>query len=405
MQPKALRTYLPSDRALWLYSHLLYLLRSRPELAATLCRSVCLSEIDQFLNIIILALHPSVSEGYLAFTFVRLVIQSQVLSTPELTSLFRLPTPFSRLLIVYTRREATLSYLKTALAGSLTRLADHPSLNIEINPMKVYAQLLDTIMATNGSVPPELPQEVTMEEATMNEDVHAIIVPRLAMLTAIASNILESVIDSLESVPYDIRWICGQIKSGLQRQFPAACEEDIHSVVGQFFLQRLIIPAVNTPQEFCLIARIPSPNSWRTFTLVATMLEGLITTSSSASADKLYMKPLIDPFVEANRSRINTFLRKLCQVNDPDKDYLADLPETDRTITLTVNELYYIHSLLNKYIDNFVRLVHLSIALGLFEDLPDLDDNTPAQVPLADNAAVQLRVASRWDVTRTLVSD
>jgi Ras GTPase-activating-like protein IQGAP2/3 len=60
---------------------------------------------------------------------------------------------------------------------------------------------------------PNLPRSVPPEVAQANPDVIAIVTPRLTMLMEIANSFLLTIIDSLDSVPYGIRWICKQIRS------------------------------------------------------------------------------------------------------------------------------------------------------------------------------------------------
>lgn len=73
--------------------------------------------------------------------------------------------------------------------------------------------MIQQIEDETGDVPPSLPRGVPPEVAAANSDVQAIIVPRLTMLMEIANSFLSTIIDSMESVPYGIRWICKQIRS------------------------------------------------------------------------------------------------------------------------------------------------------------------------------------------------
>jgi hypothetical protein len=73
--------------------------------------------------------------------------------------------------------------------------------------------MINQIEEETGSLPPNLPRGVPPETAAANPDVQAIIAPRLTMLMEIANSFLVTIIDSLESVPYGIRWICKQIRS------------------------------------------------------------------------------------------------------------------------------------------------------------------------------------------------
>ena len=78
---------------------------------------------------------------------------------------------------------------------------------------QVYEQMINQIEEETGTLPPNLPRGVPPEVAAENPDVQAIIAPRLTMLMEIANSFLVTIIDSMESVPYGIRWICKQIRS------------------------------------------------------------------------------------------------------------------------------------------------------------------------------------------------
>jgi hypothetical protein len=78
---------------------------------------------------------------------------------------------------------------------------------------QVYEQMISQIEEETGSLPENLPRGVAPEVAATNSDVQAIIAPRLTMLMEIANSFLVTIIDSLDDVPYGIRWICKQIRS------------------------------------------------------------------------------------------------------------------------------------------------------------------------------------------------
>lgn len=117
------------------------------------------------------------------------------------------------MMTTYTRRGPGQSYLKSVLAERINSLIEHKDLNLEINPVKVYEQMIIQIEEETGAIPANLPRGVPPEVAAANADVQAIIAPRLTMLMEIANSFLITIIDSMESVPYGIRWICKQIRS------------------------------------------------------------------------------------------------------------------------------------------------------------------------------------------------
>ena len=273
------------------YSNLFFLLQSEPRHIANLCRLVSLSEIDTLLQTVMFTLYGNQYESreeHLLLTMFQSVLSSQFETATEFGSLLRANTPVSRMMTTYTRRGPGQSYLKSVLAERINSLIEHKDLNLEINPVKVYEQMIQQIEEETGSLPPNLPRGVPPEVAAANQDVQAIIAPRLTMLMEIANSFLLTIIDSLESVPYGIRWICKQIRSltrvcdyprtfgrlilteaRVQRKYPDATDYAICSLIGGFFFLRFINPAIVTPQAYMLVEGVPAKHPRRTLTLVS----------------------------------------------------------------------------------------------------------------------------------------
>ena len=206
----------PDDRKLQQYSNLFFLLQSEPRHIANLCRLVSLTEIDTLLQTVMFTLYGNQYESreeHLLLTMFQSVLSSQFETATEFGSLLRANTPVSRMMTTYTRRGPGQSYLKSVLAERINSLIEHKDLNLEINPVKVYEQMIQQIEEETGSLPPNLPRGVPPEVAAANADVQAIIAPRLTMLMEIANSFLLTIMESLDSVPYGIRWICKQIRS------------------------------------------------------------------------------------------------------------------------------------------------------------------------------------------------
>lgn len=152
--------------------------------------------------------------------------------------------------------------------------------------------MINSIHDETGELPEDLPRNVTPEIAASNPDVQNIIAPRLTMLMEIANSFLLTIMDSIESVPYGIRWICKQIRSltkvrfelsrssrdlilirllSNQRKYPEATDYAICSLIGGFFFLRFINPAIVTPQAYMLIDSLPASakHPRRTLTLVS----------------------------------------------------------------------------------------------------------------------------------------
>lgn len=161
------------------------------------------------------------------------VLSAQFETATDFGSLLRANTPVSRMMTTYTRRGPGQTYLKSVLAERINSLIEHKELNLEINPSKVcspsrclsryvmgrlkpvqvYEQMVDAVLDESGDLPPEMPRTISAEAAAEHPDVRNIIAPRITMLTEIANSFLLTIMDSRDSVPYGIRWICKQIRS------------------------------------------------------------------------------------------------------------------------------------------------------------------------------------------------
>ncbi|KIM56910.1 hypothetical protein SCLCIDRAFT_1219944 [Scleroderma citrinum Foug A] len=388
----------PDDRKLQQYSNLFFLLQSEPRHIAALCRLVSLSEIDTLLQTVMFTLYGNQYESreeHLLLTMFQSVLSAQFETATEFGSLLRANTPVSRMMTTYTRRGPGQSYLKSVLAERINSLIEHKDLNLEINPVKVYEQMINQIEEETGTLPPNLPRGVPPEVASENPDVQAIIAPRLTMLMEIANSFLVTIIESMESVPYGIRWICKQIRSltRFQRKYPEATDYAICSLIGGFFFLRFINPAIVTPQAYMLVDSVPAKHPRRTLTLIAKMLQNLANKPSYAK--EAYMITL-NPFVENNKARINQFLNNLCEVGDfyesLEMDQYMALSKKDLVIHITMNELYNTHSLILQHIETLSPndKQHLRI-------LTDELGPAPPQVPRKENRTLELNLYSRWE--------
>ncbi|CAO3686002.1 unnamed protein product [Rhizopus stolonifer] len=332
------------------------------------------------------------------------VLAAQFETTTEFSSLLRANTPVSRMMTTYTRRGPGQSYLKSLLSDKVNSLLtnDH---NLQINPLKVYGELTEQ-MENGQGLPEEFPKSVTPEIASANPMVQSVIEPRLKELMEIANGFLTTIIDSLDQIPYGIRWICKQIRSLTKRKYPDASEYAVSSLIGGFFFLRFVNPAIVTPQAYMLVDRIPGPNTRTTLTLLAKMIQNLANKPSYAKEG--YMIPT-NVFVEKNKKRTNQFLNDLCEVGDfyeqLEMDQYMALSKKDIMINITPNEIYNTFGLLQQHINIISpkETDHLSILLKEVGPVP-------AQVPRKENKTFELPLFSRWempiqDLTMSLMSE
>jgi Ras GTPase-activating-like protein IQGAP2/3 len=371
-----------------------------------------MSEIDALLQTVMFTIYGNQYESreeHLLLTMFQSVLTYQFDNTPDYSSLLRANTPVSRMMTTYTRRGPGQSYLKVVLAERINSLIEVKDLDLEINPLKVYEKMISEIEEKEGRLPDHLQKGVTAEQAAENERVQQIIAPRLTMLSEIANNFLSTIIDGLDETPYGIRWICKQIRSLSRRKYPDAQDQTICTLIGGFFFLRFINPAIVTPRSYMLIDAIPAENPKRTLTYVAKMLQNLANKPSYAKEP--YMASL-QPFIQQNKDRMNKFLLDLCEVQDfyesLEMDNYVALSKKDLELSITLNEVYATHALLEKHAAELVRAPYGS-GIPMLTRSQAKDESShlgvilqelgpaPAQLPRKENRAINLPLFSKWE--------
>ncbi|KAJ9626378.1 RasGAP protein [Taxawa tesnikishii (nom. ined.)] len=386
----------PNDEKTQKYGNLLFLLQSEPRHIAHLCRLLTLTEVDQLLQTVMFTIYGNQYESreeHLLLTMFQSVLTYQFDHTPDYSSLLRANTPVSRMMTTYTRRGPGQSYLKTVLADRINSVIELKDLDLEINPLKVYENMVNAQKATGEPLPPHMPKAVTYEQAAANPRVQEIIEPRADILMRLANSFVETIIRGLEETPYGIRWICKQIRSLTRRKYPDAHEQTICTLIGGFFFLRFINPAIVTPRSYMLIEQTPAENPKRTLTYIAKMLQNLANKPSYAKEP--YMARL-QPFIQQNKERVNKFLLDLCEVQDfyetLEMDNYVALSKKDLELSISINEVYAMHALLDKHAADLSRDENSHLSQILQELGP-----APPLVPRKENRAINLPLYSRWE--------
>ena len=357
-----------------------------------------MAEIDSLLQTVMFTIYGNQYESreeHLLLTMFQSVLTYQFDNTVEYSSLLRANTPVSRMMTTYTRRGPGQTYLKEVLRDKINSVIELKDVDLEINPLKVYERMLAKIEEDTGVVPDYLPRGVTAEQAAENAQVQAIITPRLTMLTDIATSFLETIINGLDETPYGIRWICKQIRSLSKRKYPDAHDQTICTLIGGFFFLRFINPAIVTPRSYMLIDGTPEELPRRTLTLIAKMLQNLANKPSYAKEP--YMAKL-QPFIHKNKERVNKFMLDLCEVSDfyesLEMDNYVALSKKDLELSITLNEVYATHALLEKHSGVLAKDEHSHLKLLLHEL-----GQAPAQLPRKDNRTISLPLFSKWETS------
>jgi len=336
-------------------------------------------------------------EEHLLLHMFQRVLQNEFSNTKNISGLLRANTALTRMMTTYTRRSPGQHYLKSTLTSVLKDITSQTNLVLEINPLKVYELMINDYEATTGKIT-TLKRKPTPEEAAANQDVQKLIATRINQLGKITDEFISALINSMDEIPYGIRWICKQIRAFMSVYFPDAPESQACSMIGGFILLRFVNPAIVTPQAFMLVDTKLSPATRRNLTLLAKIMQNLANNVKFGGVKESYMDPL-NVVLDRNRERMNTFLLSLTDVEELstvggiDK-YIALGKTETTTINISLNEMYFIHTLLQTHIQALQGIGENDSEV-LRKILKDLG-NAPKQLPRKENANVDLELDSSF---------
>eukprot|EP01103_Thecamoeba_quadrilineata_P003545 TRINITY_DN13309_c0_g1_i1.p1 TRINITY_DN13309_c0_g1~~TRINITY_DN13309_c0_g1_i1.p1 ORF type:complete len:755 (+),score=156.25 TRINITY_DN13309_c0_g1_i1:7-2271(+) len=382
------------------YGQLFYLLQTDTVLMSKLARVVNLSEIDNLLQTVMFTLYGNQydeREEHLLLTMFQTVLAEEFGSATSLGSVLRANTAITRMMTTYTRRGPGQQYLKQLLGPTLNEIISQSELNLEVNPVKVYEAYINEVESTTGKST-SLPRQLSPEEAMVSPIVTEIITPRIKKLHAIVDSFLDTVVASLETIPYGIRWICKQIALLMKEKFENCTREQRCSLIGGFFLLRFVNPAIVTPQAFLMCDAKLSANARRNLTLLAKVLQNLANNVQFGGVKEYFMAPL-NPVLESNRDRVNKFLESLCNVVDLDQRltsesfFLNGNNGKQTSLNISLNEIYFVHQLLNEHTKTLAPEPNHPLRL-ILSDLGAV----PPQVTRKENANVDLILDNKLKV-------
>lgn len=128
--------------------------------------------------------------------------------------------------------------------------------------------------------------------------------------------IFKKVMDSVDTVPRELRVIARRVMAFVQLKYPNN-HMDYKGVCAFFFL-RFICPAVMTPQVYGVLEHSPGETSQRYFVLISKTLQSLAN-DMLPSQKEAYMAKM-DEFVVDNRQALRDFVDELCAIQEHTTD-------------------------------------------------------------------------------------
>ena len=388
------------------YQDLFYLLQTEPKYLAKCVYLVQAEDMDSFLDTTILTLYGdafSPREEYLILQLFRLAIQNEIVKNKSLAEFLKNTTVVHKMVITYNRRKQGLEFLRKILLPVLKKVMERTDLSLDIQPKTIYFSIINDQEIKSGEKS-KLDRNVNDDEAMKNSEVKAIMKKRLDALQEISQMFLDAVINSMNNLPYGIRWICKQIKELSQDRFGDQLDQDqVLKVTGYFVYYRFVNPAIVTPDAYGVIDKELDPLVRRNLVVVGRVLQNLFN-FRTFGAQEQYMTSL-NPFIEKNKQTVEHYFNSLVKVDDPEdhlqvNKYNELTQKTKPVILISLHEISETHRLILSNLDDLAPTADDDIR-KILKDLPE----APPEIDEDEDREIQLTLTNRFNLNVKVEED
>eukprot|EP00117_Sycon_ciliatum_P032454 scpid10084/ scgid25161/ Ras GTPase-activating-like protein IQGAP1; p195 len=429
-QSRGLKSLSKENRArLEGYQHLFYLLQTNPDYLARLIFEMPQTRTTKFMESVILTIFNYASNQREEFLLMKLFEAAMkfemMMKVDRLVDVITGNPTVVKMAVHFNRGAQGQSSLKELLLPLVRRVIDDRDLNINTNPVDVYKMWINKREGETGESC-NLPYEVSNDQALDHKEVRDAIAMSVKVLKSILENFVKSITESVNKIPYGMRFVAMKLRQSLQQKFPDASREEVLKAVGNLIYYRFMNPALVAPDAFDIVElsvdKGLTPEQRRNLGSIAKVLQHAAA-NKAFTAENAALAPLNSYITEAHPKFLN-FFHKASTVDEADVHYNQDQYAEVVTLTrpiiyISVKEIVSTHELLIEHENELAPDPNdqLHIILKEIGAAPELKDILGDSVlPPATNTSeaqeqyqeklteasqqeVSLMLTSRFDVT------
>ncbi|XP_034026002.1 ras GTPase-activating-like protein IQGAP2 [Thalassophryne amazonica] len=405
-------------RKLEAYQHLFYLLQTNPSYLAKLIFQMPQNKSTKFMDTVIFTLYNYASnqrEECLLLKLFKTALEEEINSkVDQIQDIVTGNPTVIKMVVSFNRGARGHNTLRQLLAPVVKDIIEDKSLGINTNPVDVYKAWVNQLESATGEAS-KLPYEVTPEQAMSHEEVRNRLEASSLALRSATDKVLNSIVSSLDNIPYGMRYIAKVLKNSLHEKFPDASEDELLKIVGNLLYYRYMNPAIVAPDGFDIIDMSAGGqlhlDQRRNLGSVAKMLQ-------HSAANKLFegenahMKPM-NNYISQTYEKFRVFFQTACDVPEPEEkfniDEYSDMVTLSKPIIyISIEEIINTHSLLLEH-RGAISPDHNDLLHELLQDLGDVPDveallGEGAVDPNDPNRESTLSQLAKTEISLTLTS-
>ncbi|XP_042546661.1 ras GTPase-activating-like protein IQGAP2 [Dipodomys spectabilis] len=343
------------------YQQLFYLLQTNPLYLAKLIFQMPQNKSTKFMDTVIFTLYNYASnqrEEYLLLKLFKAALEEEIKSKVDQVQEIVTGNPtVIKMVVSFNRGARGQNTLRQLLAPVVKEIIDDKSLIINTNPVEVYKAWVNQLETQTGEAS-KLPYDVTTEQALTYPEVKNKLDTSTENLRRVTDKVLNSIISSLDLLPYGLRYIAKVLKNSIHEKFPDATEDELLKIVGNLLYYRYMNPAIVAPDGFDIIDMTAggqiNSDQRRNLGSVAKVLQ-------HAASNKLFEGEnehlsSMNHYLSETYQKFRKYFKEACDVLEPEEkfnmDKYTDLVTVSKpVIYISIEEIISTHSLLLEHQD------------------------------------------------------
>ncbi|MBZ3881631.1 Ras GTPase-activating-like protein IQGAP2 [Sciurus carolinensis] len=319
-----------------------------------------------------------------------------------------------KMVVSFNRGARGQNTLRQLLAPVVKEIIDDKSLIINTNPVEVYKAWVNQLETQTGEAS-KLPYDVTTEQALTYPEVKNKLEASIENLRRVTDKVLNSIISSLDLLPYGLRYIAKVLKNSIHEKFPDATEDELLKIVGNLLYYRYKNPAIVAPDGFDIIDMTAggqiNSDQRRNLGSVAKVLQHAAS-NKMFEGENEHLSSMND-YLSETYQKFRNYFKEACNVPEPEEkfnmDKYTDLVTVSKpVIYISIEEIINTHSLLLEHQDAIApeRNDSLNELLELLGEVPTVESflGEGAVDPNDPNKANTLNQLSKTEISLYLTS-
>ncbi|KAL3866731.1 hypothetical protein ACJMK2_044012 [Sinanodonta woodiana] len=401
------------------YQHLFYHLQTHSGYLAKLIFEMPQTKTTKFMESVIYSLFnygADQREEYLLIKLFKSALEEEIDSKVEkMTDIVTGNPLVVKMIVGFNRNQYGQGALKEMLQPLISEVVADKNLKINTNPVEVYKVWVNQKESETGKTS-ELPYDVSPEDALKHQEVMDRIQETIVKLQLLTDRFLTIILQSLDKIPYGMRYMAKCLMGALMRKFPDALEKDVLKIVGNLLYYRYINPAIVAPDAFDIINvaadKALTSDQRRNLGSVAKILQ-FAAANKGFGGESSYLAQM-NTYIREAHEKFKVYCLEACKVEEPEEkfniDQYSDVTRIAKpTIYISVQEILDTHQMLVEHQDTIASDPGDPLH-ELLEDLGEVPDGyellgMEAEMTGDQNMAEQLRQQlSKTEISLTLTN-